>query len=163
MQQRLVQQRGFDRRLAAFEKRGKRGGINRGRFDTRTFILRIRCDDADASEASWIDEAKLASILQVQHRVGVRRGWHIGLRDKQTPRHAQVYGGLRGGTAAASYIQHNRLTHAMDTGDARTGEYLFDHMCGRLERLRFAAECDALDPLTSHTGVHAIGNGLDFR
>ena len=94
MQQRLVQQCGFDRRPAAFEQADEIRFGDGKRFGPRAGVP-LRLNYGKAPETARIDEAKLAAAAQREHSVGMRRKRYAGFGDKQPPRHAQVNQKLR--------------------------------------------------------------------
>ncbi len=161
MQQRLIQQRSFDRRLASpkecdelFERNGKR-------FGTGPFVFCVGRDDGETAKAAGVDKTKLFAAAQGQDSMGVRGDGGLGCGDQQASGHAEVYEELRGRLFARE-IDDDGLANAVDAVDAAASKGLDDFVRRRFERLRLVAGPDRADGLAVNAFVDAVGDRFDF-
>ena len=159
VEERLVEQCGFDWRLAIAEERDEvfeRDG--EGLFAGAR--VGFGCD-GEAAEAAGVDETELASAAEDEDGVGVGRDGRVGGGDEETAGHAEVDEEL-GGFFLSGEVDNDGLAYAVDAVNPAAGEDFRDLVGWRFEGLRFVAGPDGADGLAVDSFVDAVGYGLDF-
>ena len=173
MQQRLVEQSGFDGKLASTEERDEIVKRNGERLATGSGEgAGIEAVELKAPEATRVDEAQFAARGEVQDGVGVRREWDVGGGDEQAAGHAEVDQALRVRRARFArrwslrgrfgQVNHDVLADAVDAGDAQAGERGGHLMRRGFERFFIGGEPGGDDAVAADAAVDAVGYGFYF-
>ena len=165
MQQRLIEQGGFDGGAAMAKESGKVGRDDGQGFDTRTNIGLL--PNGEPAEAARIDEADLTGIGKGQDGMGMEWQRNVRVRDEEAAGHAEVHQEL--GCLVHAFSRpgslkrhHDGLTDAPDTTDGGAGEGLFDLALRALEGLRLSAGPDAMNCLAVDALMDAVGDGFNL-
>src|SRR5580698_1090836 len=161
MQQRLVQQCGFNRCLALAEEGDELFETNGQRLGSRAFIRCAWRDEGQAAKAARVDEAELFASTKSENSVGV--GWNrrVSRRDEEPSGHPEMNEKLRRHLLSAE-VHDDSLADAMDAVDAAARECLNDLIWWRFEGLWLVAGPYRPDGLPVNAFVNAIGDGFDF-
>ena len=162
----LVEERGFDGELAALEERAE--GIRRDGEGFAAWALEwlgvFEGVEAEATEATGVNEAEFVAGAEGEAGVGVRRNGDVGVGVEQAAGHAEVDEELVGGGLAAEgfEVEDDVFADAMDAGDAEPGESSGHGFGVGLEGLAGSAEGGGEDALAMGSVMDALGYGFDF-
>ncbi len=165
MQQRLIEQGGFDGGAAMAKESGEVSWDDGQGFDPRADIGFL--PNGEPAEAARVDEADLTSIGKGQDGMGMEGQRDVGVRDEKAAGHAEVHQEL--GCMVHAFSRpgslkrhHDGLTDAPDTTDGGAGKGLFDLAFRALEGLRLSAGPDAMNRLAVDALMDAIGDGFNL-
>ncbi len=88
VKERLVEERGFDRRFSIVEERDEVFEFNGKWFGTGPFVSCIGCHNGETAKAAGIDEAEFFAATEGQDGVGVRRNRGVRSGDEEASGHA---------------------------------------------------------------------------
>lgn len=161
----LVEQRRFDRKLAAAKERRKFLRSDAERLGAWTFKSRGAAQVAkfQPAEAASVYKTEFPAAGQGKPCVSVRLKRRVGGGGKQSAGHAQVNDPLRVDCVSHPQFAHNVLAGAMDREETPAFESFCLLRRRRLKGFWMAAEPDLNHAVSAHALIHAASDGFHFR